>query len=79
MATSSYIAQDQVQQMIAQVKTLTVEKLKNLLRVENLTVGGVKSELQIRTIARMLASLHLGLPRRLTTECLFQTLKNSVM
>ena len=54
MATSNYgQMQDQVQQMIAHVKTLTVEKLKNLLRVENLTVGGVKSELQIRTIARM--------------------------
>lgn len=37
--------------MIAQVKTLTVEKLKILLRTEGLTVSGVKSELQIRTIA----------------------------
>lgn len=53
MASSAYAqSQEQVQQMIAQVKTLTVEKLKILLRTENLTVGGVKSELQIRTIAR---------------------------
>jgi len=56
MATSAYAQQDQVQQMIALVKTLTVEKLKTLLRTENLTVSGVKSELQIRTIARMTAS-----------------------
>ncbi|KEF61586.1 uncharacterized protein A1O9_03154 [Exophiala aquamarina CBS 119918] len=57
MATSAYAqSQDQVQQMIALVKTLTVEKLKTLLRAENLTVGGVKSELQIRTIARRTAS-----------------------
>lgn len=45
-------AQDQVQAMVAQVKTLTVEKLKILLRTEGLPVSGVKSELQIRTIAR---------------------------
>ncbi len=45
-------AQDQVQAMVAQVKTLTVEKLKTLLRLEGLPVSGVKSELQIRTIAR---------------------------
>lgn len=43
---------DQVQAMVAQVKTLTVEKLKTLLRTEGLPVSGVKSELQIRTIAR---------------------------
>ena len=46
-------AQDDVRAMIAQVKTLTVEKLKNLLRVEVLPLSGVKSELQIRLIARM--------------------------
>ena len=45
-------AQDDVRAMIAQVKTLTVEKLKNLLRFESLTLSGVKSELQIRIIAR---------------------------
>lgn len=39
--------------MVAQVKTLTVEKLKTLLRTEGLTVSGVKSELQIRTIAHI--------------------------
>ncbi len=45
--------QDQAQAMVAQVKTLTVERLKVLLRTESLPVSGVKSELQIRTIARM--------------------------
>ncbi|KIW75777.1 hypothetical protein Z517_10520 [Fonsecaea pedrosoi CBS 271.37] len=44
-------AQDNVQALIAQVKTLTVEKLKNVLRSEGLPLSGVKSELQIRTIA----------------------------
>ncbi|OAP57015.1 hypothetical protein AYL99_09127 [Fonsecaea erecta] len=44
-------AQDNVQALIANVKTLTVEKLKNVLRSEGLPVSGVKSELQIRTIA----------------------------
>ncbi|KIX10464.1 uncharacterized protein Z518_01547 [Rhinocladiella mackenziei CBS 650.93] len=43
-------AQDQVQAMVAQVKTMTVEKLKNLLRTEGLQVSGIKSELQHRTI-----------------------------
>lgn len=52
-------AQDQAQAMVAQVKTLTVEKLKNLLRTESLPVSGVKSELQIRTIARMQRFLHI--------------------
>lgn len=46
-------AQDQAQAMVAQVKTLTVERLKNLLRAESLPLSGVKSELQIRSIARM--------------------------
>ena len=45
--------------MVAQVKTLTVERLKTLLRAEGLTVSGIKSELQTRTIARMLLP-HLG-------------------
>ncbi|EXJ80340.1 hypothetical protein A1O1_08484 [Capronia coronata CBS 617.96] len=46
-------AQDQVQAMVAHVKTLTVEKLKILLRTEGLPVSGVKSELQIRAIAHI--------------------------
>lgn len=50
-------AQDQVQAMVAHVKTLTVEKLKTLLRSEGLAVSGVKSELQIRAIARMRHSI----------------------
>ncbi|KIW97004.1 uncharacterized protein Z519_02395 [Cladophialophora bantiana CBS 173.52] len=46
-------AQDNVQALIAEVKTLTVEKLKNVLRSEGLALSGVKSELQIRTIAHI--------------------------
>ncbi|OQU99706.1 SAP domain-containing protein [Cladophialophora immunda] len=46
-------AQENVQALIAQVKTLTVEKLKNVLRSEGLPLSGVKSELQIRTIAHI--------------------------
>ena len=45
-------AHDQIQAMVAEVKKMTVEKLKTLLRTEGLPVSGVKSELQIRTIAR---------------------------
>ncbi|KIX98051.1 uncharacterized protein Z520_06130 [Fonsecaea multimorphosa CBS 102226] len=54
MATNGYMngpLQDYVQALIAQVKALTVEKLKNVLRSEGLPLSGVKSELQIRTIA----------------------------
>ncbi|KIW71164.1 hypothetical protein, variant [Phialophora macrospora] len=46
-------AHDDVRAMIASVKTLTVEKLKNILRFEGLPLSGVKSELQIRTIAHI--------------------------
>ncbi|EXJ62743.1 hypothetical protein A1O7_03181 [Cladophialophora yegresii CBS 114405] len=46
-------AHDDVRAMIASVKTLTVEKLKNILRGEGLPLSGVKSELQIRTIAHI--------------------------
>lgn len=38
--------------MTARVKTLTVEKLKILLRTEGLPVSGVKNELQLKAIAR---------------------------
>ncbi|ETI23409.1 hypothetical protein G647_05211 [Cladophialophora carrionii CBS 160.54] len=46
-------AHDDVRAMIASVKTLTVEKLKNILRAESLPLSGVKSELQIRIIAHI--------------------------
>ncbi|KAL2428979.1 E3 SUMO-protein ligase pli1 [Exophiala dermatitidis] len=46
-------AQDQVQAIVAHIKTLTVEKLKALLRTEGLPLSGVKSELQIRAIAHV--------------------------
>ncbi|KIV91080.1 hypothetical protein PV10_05663 [Exophiala mesophila] len=54
MAASAYRqsqTHDQVSALVGQIKLLTVDKLKNLLRLENLPVSGVKSELQIRTIA----------------------------
>lgn len=56
MAASAYRqsqTHDQASALVAQVKLLTVDKLKNVLRIENLPVSGVKSELQIRTIACM--------------------------
>lgn len=56
MASAGYHGsreQDQVGALVGQVKNLTVERLKNVLRQEGLTVSGVKSELQIRLIARM--------------------------
>lgn len=53
MAASSYPIplQDVARSLIAEVKSLTVAQLKDLLRLQGLTVGGVKSELQIRAIA----------------------------
>ena len=66
MAASAYRqsqTHDQVSALVGQIKLLTVDKLKNLLRLENLPVSGVKSELQIRTIACM--PLLLLLPTRL--------------
>jgi hypothetical protein len=56
MSAYTSSAQDDVRAMIAQVKSLTVEKLKNLLRAESLPVSGIKSELQSRTISRTSAS-----------------------
>ncbi|KAK5065065.1 hypothetical protein LTR84_000900 [Exophiala bonariae] len=54
MATSAYASsQEQASQMTARVKTLTVEKLKILLRTEGLPVSGVKNELQVRAIAHI--------------------------
>jgi SAP domain len=44
---------DQINALKAEVKSLTVNELKNVLRRESLTVSGVKSELQIRLIACM--------------------------
>ena len=53
MASHGYgQAADNTNALKAEIKTLTVERLKNVLRHENLTVSGVKSELQIRLISR---------------------------
>ncbi|KAJ9612292.1 E3 SUMO-protein ligase pli1 [Cladophialophora chaetospira] len=46
-------AHDDVDALKAQVKTLTVEKLKILLRSESLPLSGIKSELQMRTITHI--------------------------
>jgi SAP domain len=52
MATHGYgQAADTTNALKADIKSLTVDRLKNILRSESLTVSGVKSELQIRLIA----------------------------
>ncbi|KAI9873127.1 MAG: hypothetical protein M1823_008000, partial [Watsoniomyces obsoletus] len=52
MATHGYSqAADTTNALKADIKSLTVDRLKNILRTESLTVSGVKSELQIRLIA----------------------------
>ena len=51
MATHGYVAADQLQALKAQIKSLTVDRLKSVLRSEAQTVSGVKSELQIRLIS----------------------------
>lgn len=37
---------------IAEAKSLTVDRLKKVLKNENLSPGGLKNELQMRVIAR---------------------------
>ena len=51
MATHGYVAADQLQALKAQIKSLTVDRLKHVLRSEGQTVSGVKSDLQIRLIS----------------------------
>lgn len=54
MASYSGGAQaDLVRGTIAEVKSLTVDRLKRVLRQENLQVSGIKNELQIRLIGCM--------------------------
>jgi len=43
---------DLVRGVLAEVNTLTVDRLKRVLKAENLTVSGLKNELQIRLRAR---------------------------
>lgn len=53
MASYGLSAQnDHVRSTVAEAKTLTVDRLKKVLRGEHLPVSGIKSELQIRLIAR---------------------------
>ena len=52
MATNGASQPEQVRAMIAEVKTLVNPRLKDILRAEQLAVSGLKSELQIRIIAR---------------------------
>lgn len=63
MAANGYHTQlqDLGRSLIAEVKGLTVAQLKDLLRVQSLTVSGVKSELQIRAIASKSYALPLQL------------------
>lgn len=51
---------DQVRAMTAEVKTLVNARLKDILREEGLPVSGVKSELQIRIIARKICQSRLA-------------------
>ena len=44
---------DLVRGILAEVNTLTVDRLKRVLKAEQLTVSGLKNELQIRLRARM--------------------------
>jgi hypothetical protein len=55
MASNGYStqAQDQGKSIIAKIKSLTVNELKNLLKVLGIAVSGVKTQLQLRAIARM--------------------------
>jgi hypothetical protein len=55
MASNGYStqAQDQGRSIIAKIKSLTVNELKNLLKVLGIAVSGVKTQLQLRAIARM--------------------------
>ena len=48
------IQEDLVRGTIAEIKQLTVDRLRKLLRNEDLQVSGVKNELQTRLIARTL-------------------------
>ena len=60
MAANGYHTplQDLGRSLVAELKSLTVAQLKDLLRRQGLTVSGVKSELQIRAIA----SKYIALP-----------------
>ena len=60
MATSTYPQSqvDAVAAIIAEAKTLTVERLKIVLRSEGLQVSGIKIELQSRVIERRVAGWH---------------------
>lgn len=50
---SRSVQADLLRGTIAEIKQLTVDRLRRLLRSEELQVSGVKNELQQRLIARM--------------------------
>jgi hypothetical protein len=54
MANMGYgqAAADQVNALKAELKQLTVHELKRVLKNENLALGGLKGDLQIRLTAR---------------------------
>lgn len=51
-AQTNAIQADLVRGIIAEVKLLTVDRLKRVLKSEHLQVSGIKNELQMRLIAR---------------------------
>ena len=53
---------DRLNELLTEVQSLTVDKLKQILRHEGLTVSGVKYELQHRVIARKSAPSCSGVP-----------------
>lgn len=52
MSGANTVQGDLVRAIIAEVKSLTVDRLKRVLKTEQLQVSGVKNELQMRLIAR---------------------------
>lgn len=52
MSGAHTVQGDLVRGILAEVNTLTVDRLKRALKAENLTVSGLKNELQIRLRAR---------------------------
>lgn len=52
MSGAHTVHADLVRGTIAEVKQLTVDRLKRVLKYEGLQVSGLKSELQTRLIAR---------------------------
>lgn len=56
MSGAHTVQGDLVRGILAEVNSLTVDRLKRVLKTENLTVSGLKNELQIRLRARTLST-----------------------